>query len=422
MIQRSDRLHNVSYELRGPVYEKAKELELQGHKVTNLNIGNPAPFGFNAPQAVLQQIVNNLSLAQGYSDHKGLLSAREAVKAYYEQAGVQHVHVDDIFLGNGLSELIMQSVQALVNNGDEMLIPSPDYPLWTAAVNFSGGKAVHYLCDEESDWYPDIADIKSKITSKTRAIVIINPNNPTGAVYSKEVLQEIVALAEEHELIIFSDEIYDKILYDGVEHIPTATLSDSAVIITMSGLSKNYLAAGFRAGWMLISGAKSKAADYIDGLNTLASLRVCSNVPAQYAIQVALEGTPSVQDLVLPTGRLGKQRNVCYEKLTAIPGVTCVKPLGAFYMFPKIDIKKFDIHNDQQFVLDLLAAQHVFVVQGSGFNWHKPDHFRIVYLPEVEVLEKTINKLSLFFSGYKQAPKTAAEKEPVLTLSVQLSD
>ncbi|MHA6249175.1 pyridoxal phosphate-dependent aminotransferase [Pontibacter sp. CAU 1760] len=422
MIQRSERLHNVSYELRGPVYEKSKELELKGHEVTKLNIGNPAPFGFNAPQAVLQHIVANLSIAQGYSDHKGLLSAREAVKTYYEQAGIQGVNVDDIFLGNGLSELIMQSVQALVNSGDEILVPSPDYPLWTAAVNFSGGKAVHYLCDEESDWNPDIADIKSKITSRTRAIVIINPNNPTGAVYSREILQQIVKLAEEHELLIFSDEIYDKILYDGIGHIPTATLTESAVCVTMSGLSKNYLAAGFRAGWMLISGAKHKAADYIDGLNTLASLRVCSNVPAQYAIQVALEGASGVQDLVLPTGRLGQQRLACYDLLTSIPGVSCVKPMGAFYMFPKIDTKKFDIHNDQQFVLDLLAAEHVFVVQGSGFNWHKPDHFRIVYLPEVEVLEDTMARMKRFFATYKQAPKSASEIDPVLSLSVQLSD
>ncbi|PRY11957.1 alanine-synthesizing transaminase [Pontibacter ummariensis] len=422
MIQRSDRLQNVSYELRGPVYEKSKELELQGHQVTKLNIGNPAPFGFSAPQAVLQHIVENLSLAQGYSDHKGLLSAREAVKNYYQDAGVPGIHVDDIFLGNGLSELIMQSVQALVNNGDEVLVPSPDYPLWTAAVNFSGGKAVHYLCDEESGWSPDVADMRSKITNKTRAVVVINPNNPTGAVYSREILTEIVKLAEEHELIIFSDEIYDRILYDQAVHIPTATLTDKAVCITMSGLSKNYLAAGFRAGWMLISGAKSKAADYIDGLNTLASLRVCSNVPAQYAIKVALEGVPSVQDLVLPTGRLGKQRALCYEKLTAIPGITCVKPMGAFYMFPKVDTKKFDIHNDQQLVIDLLAAQHVFVVQGSGFNWHQPDHFRVVYLPDVEVISDTMDKLSNFFSNYKQAPKTPAEKDPVLTLSVKLYD
>jgi len=412
----------VTYELRGPVYEKSKELESKGFPVTKLNIGNPAPFGFNAPAEVIQHIAQNLTHAQGYSDHKGLLSAREAVKRYYTGIGLQLIHVDDIFLGNGLSELIMHAVQALLNDGDEILIPSPDYPLWTAAVSFSGGTPVHYICDEASDWFPDVADIRSKITDKTRAIVIINPNNPTGAVYSKELLQEIVEVAEEHELIIFSDEIYDKILYDGTVHIPTATLTDSVLCITMSGLSKNYLAAGFRAGWMLLSGAKAKAADYIDGLNTLASLRVCSNVPAQYAIQVALEGIPSVRDLVLPTGRLGLQRAVCHEKLTAIPGITCVKPMGAFYMFPKIDIKKFDIHNDQQFVLDLLAAQHIFVVQGSGFNWHKPDHFRIVYLPQVEVLEQTLGKLGTFLDTYKQAPKSVKEKEPVLTLSIQLSD
>lgn len=412
----------MTYELRGPVYEKSKELESKGFPVTKLNIGNPAPFGFNAPAEVIQHIAQNLTHAQGYSDHKGLLSAREAVKRYYTGIGLQLIHVDDIFLGNGLSELIMHAVQALLNDGDEILIPSPDYPLWTAAVSFSGGTPVHYICDEASDWFPDVADIRSKITDKTRAIVIINPNNPTGAVYSKELLQEIVEVAEEHELIIFSDEIYDKILYDGTVHIPTATLTDSVLCITMSGLSKNYLAAGFRAGWMLLSGAKAKAADYIDGLNTLASLRVCSNVPAQYAIQVALEGIPSVRDLVLPTGRLGLQRAVCHEKLTAIPGITCVKPMGAFYMFPKIDIKKFDIHNDQQFVLDLLAAQHIFVVQGSGFNWHKPDHFRIVYLPQVEVLEQTLGKLGTFLDTYKQAPKSVKEKEPVLTLSIQLSD
>ena len=420
MIHRSDRLHNVTYELRGPVYEKSKELERRGHTVTNLNIGNPAPFGFNAPAEVIQHMASNLGKAQGYSDHKGLLSAREAVKRYYEGIGLQGVQADDIFLGNGLSELIMHAVQALLNDGDEMLIPSPDYPLWTAAVSFSGGKPVHYICDEASGWFPDITDIRSKITDRTKAIVLINPNNPTGAVYSKELLQEIVDVAEEHNLIIFSDEIYDKILYDGTVHIPTATLTDSVLCITMSGLSKNYLAAGFRAGWMLLSGAKAKAADYIDGLNTLASLRVCSNVPAQYAIQVALEGTPSVRDLVLPTGRLGQQRAVCYDKLTAIPGISCVKPMGAFYMFPRIDAKKFAIHNDQQFVIDLLAAQHIFVVQGSGFNWHKPDHFRIVYLPPVEVLSQTLDKMALFLSTYKQAPKSGAEKEPVLSLSVQV--
>ena len=402
MIRRSERLNNVSYDLCGPVYEKAKELELLGHLITKLNIGNPAPFGFNADPAVIQYIKDNLHLAQGYSDHKGLISSREAVKRYYEAKGIAGIHIDDIFLGNGLSELIMHAVQALLNDGDEVLVPSPDYPLWTAAVRFSGGKAVHYLCDEGAEWFPDVADIKSKLNSRTRAIVIINPNNPTGAVYSKELLQQLVNLAEEHNLVIFSDEIYDKILYDGTELVSTATLSDKAVCVTFSGLSKNYLAAGFRAGWMLVSGAKYKAADYIDGLNTLASLRVCSNVPAQFALQAALEGTPGIQDLVLPAGRLGEQRAISYEKLTAIPGITCVKPKGAFYLFPKIDVRKFNIKDDQQFVLDLLDAQHVLLVHGTGFNWHKPDHFRIVYLPEATELSLTMDKLANFLETYQQ--------------------
>lgn len=402
MIKRSERLNSVSYDLCGPVYEKAKELEQQGHYITKLNIGNPAPFGFEAPPAVIQHIIDNLPYAQGYSDHKGLISSREAVKRYYEGKGIANIHVNDISLGNGLSELIMQSVQALLNDGDEVLVPSPDYPLWTAAVRFSGGKAVHYLCDEESEWFPDVADIKSKISSRTKAIVIINPNNPTGAVYSKELLQELVSLAEEHNLVVFSDEIYDKILYDGTEFTSTATLSEDVLFVTFSGLSKNYLAAGFRAGWMLVSGAKHKATSYIDGLNTLASLRVCSNVPAQFALQVALESPATIHDLVLPTGRLGEQRQISYEKLTAIPGITCVKPKGAFYLFPKIDVKKFNIQDDQQFVLDFLAAEHVLLVNGGGFNWHKPDHFRIVYLPEANELSQTMDKLGSFLSTYKQ--------------------
>lgn len=402
MIQRSERLNSVSYDLCGPLYEKAKELELQGHRITKLNIGNPAPFGFDAPPAVIQHIIENLHRAQGYSDHKGLISSREAVQKYYRLKGISNIHTDDIFLGNGLSELIMHAVQALLNDGDEVLVPSPDYPLWTAAVRFSGGKAVHYLCDEESEWYPDIADIKSKISNRTRAIVIINPNNPTGAVYSKEMLQQIVNLAEAHNLVVFSDEIYDKILYDETEFTSTATLSDKAVFVTFSGLSKNYLAAGFRAGWMLVSGAKHKAASYIEGLNTLASLRVCSNVPAQYALQVALEGTATIHDLVLPSGRLGQQRAISYEKLTAIPGITCVKPKGALYLFPKIDVKKFAIQDDQQFVLDLLVSQHVLLVNGTGFNWHKPDHFRVVYLPEAFELSQTMDKLAVFLESYRQ--------------------
>lgn len=402
MIERSKRLNNVSYNLCGPVYEKAKELEQQGHYITKLNIGNPAPFGFNAPPALLQYIKDNLHLAQGYSDHKGLFSSREAVKCYYETKGIDGIDVNDISLGNGLSELIMQSVQALLNDGDEVLVPSPDYPLWTAAVRFSGGKAVHYLCDEASEWFPDVADIRSKISSRTKAIVIINPNNPTGAVYSKELLQELVQLAAEHNLVVFSDEIYDKILYDGTEFTSTATLSEDVLFVTFSGLSKNYLAAGFRAGWMLVSGAKYKAKSYIDGLNTLASLRVCSNVPAQFALQVALEGHTTINDLVLPTGRLGEQRQISYEKLVAIPGISCVKPKGAFYLFPKIDVKQFNIQDDEQFVLDLLASQHVLLVHGRGFNWHQPDHFRIVYLPEVNELSQTMDKLSLFLETYQQ--------------------
>ncbi|GGG01836.1 pyridoxal phosphate-dependent aminotransferase [Pontibacter amylolyticus] len=401
MIQRSTRLDAVHYELCGPIYEKAKELELAGHRITKLNIGNPAPFGFDAPEAVTRSIVDNLRHAQGYSDHKGILPAREAIRDYYTAKGIAGIHTDDISLGNGVSELILQAVQALLNEGDEVLVPSPDYPLWTAAVRFSGGKAVHYLCDEASDWNPDLADIKSKITSRTKAIVIINPNNPTGAVYAPELLRELVELAAAHNLVLFSDEIYDKILYDEVEYRSTATFSDEVLTVTFSGLSKNYLAAGFRAGWMLVSGNKAKAGSYIDGLNTMASLRVCSNVPAQYGIQAALEGYQEMQDLVLPTGRLRQQRDICYEKLIAIPGITCVKPKGAFYLFPKIDVRKYRIADDQAFVLDFLREQHVLLVQGSGFNWQQPDHFRIVYLPELQELSQTMDKLALFLQHYK---------------------
>ncbi|AKD04644.1 pyridoxal phosphate-dependent aminotransferase [Pontibacter korlensis] len=402
MIKRSERLNNVSYDLCGPLYERAKELEKQGHKVTKLNIGNPAPFGFQAPHEVVQHVIRNLTHAQGYSDHKGLVSAREAVKHHYAAKGISRISADDIFLGNGLSELIMHAVEALLNDGDEVLIPSPDYPLWTAAVRFAGGKAVHYTCDEESDWNPDVQDIRNKLTSRTKALVLINPNNPTGAVYAKELLQELVQLAEEHNLVIFSDEIYDKILYDDTEFTSVATLSDTVLFVTFSGLSKNYLAAGFRAGWMLVSGAKLKAKDYLDGLNTLASLRVCSNVPAQFAIEAALEGQQSIRELTKPTGRLGQQRAICYEKLTAIPGITCVKPKGAFYMFPKLDTAKFDVKNDQQFALDLLSEQHVLLVPGSGFNYQHQDHFRVVYLPEPVELSDTLDRVQVFLQTYQQ--------------------
>ncbi|MBF8965144.1 pyridoxal phosphate-dependent aminotransferase [Pontibacter sp. FD36] len=401
MIQRSTRLDAVHYELCGPVYEKAKELELEGHRITKLNIGNPAPFGFDAPEEVTRSILDNLRHAQGYSDHKGILQAREAIRNYYAAKGIAGIHTDDISIGNGVSELILHAVQGLLNEGDEVLVPSPDYPLWTAAVRFSGGKAVHYLCDEASDWNPDLNDIRSKINSRTKGIVIINPNNPTGAVYAPELLQELVELAAAHNLVLFSDEIYDKILYDEVEYRSTATFSDEVLTVTFSGLSKNYLAAGFRAGWMLVSGNKAKARSYIDGLNTMASLRVCSNVPAQFAIQAALEGYQHMQDLVLPTGRLRQQRDICYEKLTAIPGITCVKPKGAFYLFPKIDVKKYAIADDQAFVLDFLQEQHVLLVQGTGFNWQQPDHFRIVYLPELQELSQTMDKLALFLQNYK---------------------
>lgn len=402
MIQRSTRLSNVSYELQGPLYEQAKLLEQQGKKILKLNIGNPAPFGFNAPDTIMDYLIANLRNAQGYVEHKGLPEAREAVKHYYTAKGINNIHINDIFIGNGVSELVLHAVEALLNDGDEVLVPSPDYPLWTAAVNLSGGKAVHYLCDEQSDWYPCLEDIRQKISPRTRAIVIINPNNPTGAVYPAEVLRAMMDLAEEHQLVVFSDEIYDKILYDGTVHHPSATISDKVTTITFSGLSKNYLAAGFRAGWMLVSGNKAKAAAYMDGLNTLASLRVCSNVPAQYAIIVALEGYQHMNDLVLPAGRLRQQRDLCYDMLTAIPGITCVQPKGAFYLFPKIDIKKFGIKSDLQFVLDFLREQQVLMVQGSGFNWHQPDHFRVVYLPALEDLRMTMEKLTLFLSAYHQ--------------------
>ena len=407
MIQRSTRLDAVHYELCGPIYEKAKELEQAGHHITKLNIGNPAPFGFDAPEAVIRSFVDNLRQAQGYSDHKGILQAREAIRDYYAAKGIQGIHTDDISIGNGVSELILHAVQGLLNTGDEVLVPAPDYPLWTAAVRFSGGKAVHYLCDEASDWNPDLNDIRSKITSRTKGIVIINPNNPTGAVYPPQLLQGLVELAAEHNLVLFSDEIYDKILYDEVEYRSTATFSDEVLTVTFSGLSKNYLAAGFRAGWMLVSGNKAKARSYIDGLNTMASLRVCSNVPAQFAIEAALGGPQHMQDLVLPTGRLRQQRDLCYDKLVAIPGITCVKPKGAFYLFPKIDVRKYNIADDQAFVLDFLQEQHVLLVQGSGFNWQQPDHFRIVYLPELGELSQTMDKLALFLQQYKGTGITA---------------
>lgn len=400
-INKSNRLNNLSYAIRGPVFDKAQQLEAMGQKIINLNIGNPAPFGFDVPDEIISDMIMNIRNAQGYSHHLGIFPARKAIMHYTQQIGVHGVTIDDIFIGNGVSELIVMSMQALLNEGDEILIPSPDYPLWTTSVALSGGKPVHYICDEESDWNPDLEDIRRKITRKTKGIVIINPNNPTGAVYSREVLEGIVKMAAEHNLIVFSDEIYDKILYDGHKHIPVATLSDDVFIMTYGGLSKNYRAAGFRGGWVILSGAVHKAKSFVEGFNLLASMRLCANVPTQYAIQTALGGYQSINDLVAPEGRLCKQRDLIHYRITDIPGITCVKPKGSLYLFPKIDLKKFSLKDDEQFVFDLLSEQKVLVVSGTGFNYVKNDHFRIVFLPSAEELETAANRIKLFLDGHR---------------------
>jgi len=400
-INKSNRLNNLSYAIRGPVFDKAQQLEAMGQKIINLNIGNPAPFGFDVPDEIIYDMIMNIRNAQGYSHHLGIFPARKAIMHYTQQIGIHGVTIDDIFIGNGVSELIVMTMQALLNEGDEILLPSPDYPLWTTSVALSGGKPVHYLCDEESDWNPDLDDIRRKINRKTKGIVVINPNNPTGAVYSKEVLEGIVKLAAEHNLIIFSDEIYDKILYDGNKHIPIATLSDDVFIMTYGGLSKNYRAAGFRGGWVILSGAVQKAKSFVEGFNLLASMRLCANVPTQYAIQTALGGYQSINDLVAPEGRLCKQRDLIHYKLTDIPGITCVKPKGALYLFPKIDLRKFSFKDDEQFVFDLLSEQKVLVVSGTGFNYVKNDHFRIVFLPSAEELETASNRIRFFLDGHR---------------------
>lgn len=398
---KSQRLNNLRYEIRGATYEKALELESQGYKIHNLNIGNPAPFGFDSPDEIVHDIIMNLRNAQGYSDSRGLFAARKAVMHYSQNRGIQNVEIGDIFIGNGVSELILLSMQALLNPGDEILVPSPDYPLWTASIALSGGKPVHYICDEQSDWNPDLEDLESKITSKTKGIVIINPNNPTGAVYEKDVLEKLARIAEAHKLIIFSDEIYDKILFDGAVHYPMGTLVNDTLCVTYGGLSKNYRSAGFRGGWMILSGAKQKAKSYIEGILLLASMRLCANVPTQYGIQTALGGYQSINELVIPGGRLHQQMNLIYDRLTAIPGITCVKPKGALYVFPKIDLKKFGLHTDEQFVYDLLSEQKVLVVAGTGFNYISDDHFRIVILPTVDELNMAMNKLQLFLENRK---------------------
>ena len=399
---KSDKLEHVCYDIRGPVHKEALRLEEEGHKILKLNIGNPAPFGFEAPDEILVDVLRNLPSAQGYCDSKGLYSARKAIVQYYQSKDIRSVTVNDVYIGNGVSELITMAMQALLNDGDEVLIPMPDYPLWTAAATLAGGKAVHYLCDEQADWFPDVEDIKSKVTSRTKAIVVINPNNPTGAVYSKELLLDIVEVARQNNLIIFADEIYDKILYDGAVHHHIAALAPDLLTVTFNGLSKAYRVAGFRQGWMILNGPKKHAKGYIEGLDMLASMRLCANVPMQHAIQTALGGYLSINEFILPGGRLLEQRNKAYELLNQIPGISCTKPMGALYMFPKIDIKKFNIYDDEKMVFDLLAQEKVLLVHGRGFNWHSPDHFRIVTLPYVHQIEEALGKFARFLSHYHQ--------------------
>ncbi|SET66724.1 alanine-synthesizing transaminase [Marinobacter segnicrescens] len=399
--RKSAKLDNVCYEIRGPVLREARRLEEEGHRVLKLNIGNPAAFELDVPEEIQQDVIYNLHQAQGYVESKGLFSARKAVMHYCQERGIDKVDIDDIYLGNGVSELIVMSMQALLNTGDEVLVPAPDYPLWTAAVTLSSGKAVHYRCDEQQDWFPDLDDIRRKITNRTKAIVLINPNNPTGAVYPPELLEEVIELARQHNLIILSDEIYDKILYDGVEHVSTASLADDVLFFTFNGLSKNYRAAGYRSGWLIISGAKHKAKDLIEGIDMLASMRLCANVPAQLAIQTALGGYQSIDDLVAPGGRLFEQRETAWRLLNDIPGISCVKPKGALYLFPKLDPHLYPIEDDEKFVLDLLLQERILLVQGSGFNIDDRQHFRVVFLPRVDALEDAMGRLERFLSTWR---------------------
>jgi alanine-synthesizing transaminase len=395
-------LADVCYDIRGPVLEKSRQMEEEGHKIIKLNIGNLAVFGFDPPDEIVQDMILNLQGAAGYTDSRGLFAPRKAVMHYSQSKQIAGVAMDDIYLGNGASELIVMGMNALLNSGDEVLVPAPDYPLWTAAVSLSGGRPVHYVCDEGSGWFPDIDDIKSKITENTRAIVVINPNNPTGALYPVEVLQQIVEVARQHQLIVFADEIYDKTLYDGAQHTSIASLADDVLFITLNGLSKNYRSCGYRAGWMVVSGEKRHARDYIEGLNMLASMRLCANTPGQLAIQTALGGYQSIDDLVKPGGRLYKQRELAHSLLTSIPGVTCVKPEAALYMFPKLDPRMYPIVDDQQFIAEMLEEAKVLVVQGTGFNWFRPDHFRVVFLPNCDDLEVAFGRIARFLDGYRK--------------------
>ena len=401
-ILKSEKLNHVCYDIRGPVLELAQRMEEEGHKIIKLNIGNVGVFGFDPPEEIQLDMIRNLGNASAYSDSKGIFAARKAIMQYCQEKGIQGVTLDDIYTGNGVSELIVMAMNALLNNGDEVLVPAPDYPLWTAAVSLSGGTPVHYLCDESKEWAPDLVDLRKKITPRTKAIVVINPNNPTGAIYSKEVLIEITNIARENGLILFADEIYDKMLYDQEKHVSLASLSTDVVTITFNGLSKNYRSCGYRAGWMVVSGDKEMIRDYIEGLNMLSSMRLCANVPGQYAIQTALGGYQSINDLVAEGGRLAKQRELAWALITAIPGVTCVKPKSALYLFPKLDSEMYPIEDDQQFVADFLREEKVLLVQGSGFNWVKSDHFRLAFLPHEDVLKEAINRLARFLERYRQ--------------------
>lgn len=401
-FEKSTKLDNVCYDIRGPVMDEANKMIAQGEKIVKLNIGNPAPFGFEAPEAIIDKMSENLTLTEGYSDSKGLFSAREAILSYCKKKNMPNVTINDIYTGNGVSELITLSMQGLLNNGDEVLVPSPDYPLWTASVTLAGGTAVHYICDEQSEWFPDIEDMKRKITDKTKAIVVINPNNPTGALYSKEVLQQIVELAREHELILFADEIYDRLVMDGEEHVALSSLAPDLLTVSFNGLSKSHLIAGYRCGWMCLCGDKSKAKGYIGGINLLSSMRLCSNVPAQSLIPTALANLEDAREMVAPGGRIYEQREYIYNAIQDIPGLSAYKPKAAFYIFPKLDIKKFNITNDEQFSLDLLKEKKILITHGGGFHWETPDHFRIVYLPCIDDLKISMDAMKDFLATYKQ--------------------
>ena len=401
-VLQSSKLADVCYDIRGPVLAEAHRLEREGQRILKLNIGNPAPFGFEAPEGILADVIAALPTAQGYSDSRGLVSARRSVVQYHQAKGVADIDVEDVYLGNGVSELIVMALQALLDDGDEVLIPSPDYPLWTAAVSLAGGRPVHYRCDESQGWQPDLDDVASRIGPRTKAVVVINPNNPTGAVYGAPVLEGLLGQAREHGLVVFSDEIYDQILYDDAVHHSAAALAPDLVVLTFCGLSKTYRVAGFRSGWLTVTGPKQHAKDYLEGLTMLASMRLCANAPAQYAIQAALGGRQSIRELTAPGGRLREQRDVAWERLNDIPGVSCVKPKGALYAFPRIDPKVHPIHDDEKFVLDLLLREKIQVVQGTGFNWPTPDHFRILTLPYADDLEAAIGRIGRFLGGYRQ--------------------